>query len=169
MPICALGYLGVRSDRRDDWSAFAGRILGMQEVDRGGRTRAFRMDDRVQRLVISDEPGETLAFIGWEVETRDDLADYATRLANAGHAVEAGSHALADRRFVEDLIVCHDPAGNRLELVWNPMRSEDPFVPDRPIDGFKTGAYGMGHAVLHCPGCGRVGAVLSRSSGVLTQ
>ena len=25
----------------------------------------------------------------------------------------------------------------------------DPFVPGRPIDGFKTGPYGMGHAVLH--------------------
>ena len=73
MAITALGYLGIRSDLRDDWSAFAGGLLGMQEVDRAGKTIAFRMDDRKQRLVVSDEPGETLAFMGWEVGDRDDL------------------------------------------------------------------------------------------------
>ena len=36
MAIKALGYLGVRSDRLDDWSDFAGRLLGMQKIDRGG-------------------------------------------------------------------------------------------------------------------------------------
>ncbi len=29
------------------------------------------------------------------------------------------------------------------------MTASDPFVPGRPIDGFVTGAQGMGHAVLH--------------------
>jgi 2,3-dihydroxybiphenyl 1,2-dioxygenase len=149
MAIHALGYLGIRSDRRDDWSDFASNLLGMQEADRGGKVLSFRMDDHVQRLVISDEPGETLAFIGWEVEEKADLDYYATRLDAAGHAVQQGSRELADRRFVEDLIVCVDPAGNRIELVWNPMRTTDPFQPGRPIDGFKTGPMGMGHAVLH--------------------
>jgi 2,3-dihydroxybiphenyl 1,2-dioxygenase len=149
MGILALAYLGIRSDRTEDWSDFAGRILGMQEIDRGGSVRAYRMDDRTQRLVVSDEPGETLAFMGWEVEARGDLETLAARLSDAGHTVEPGAQALADRRFVEALIVTHDPAGNRIEIVWNPMRSDDPFRPGRPIDGFVTGAYGMGHAVLH--------------------
>lgn len=149
MPINALGYLGVRSDRLQDWSAFAAGLLGMQEIDRGGRSLAFRMDDRKQRLVVSDEPGETLAFLGWEVDERSDLEEIAVRLEAAGHAVEQGSRALADRRFVKDLITTTDPDGNRIELVWRPMLSEDPFVPGRPISGFKTGPFGMGHAVLH--------------------
>ena len=149
MAIQALGYLGIRSDKLDDWSGFAGRLLGMQEVDRGGKALAFRMDDRKQRLVVSDEPGETLAFVGWEVESRSDLEAYATRLDQAGHAVEPGSKALADRRFVDDLIVVHDPDGNRIELVWKPMRAEETFQPGRPISGFNTGPLGMGHAVLH--------------------
>lgn len=151
MPITALGYLGVRSDRIDDWSRFASGILGMQQVDRGGRQRAFRMDDRLQRLVVSDEPGETLAFIGWEVAAKSDLDAFASRLENAGHPVTPGGRDLADRRFVQDLIVFHDPAGNRIELVWKPHVSNDPFQPGRPIDGFKTGPLGMGHAVLHVP------------------
>ena len=149
MAVTALSYLGVRSDRLDEWSDFAGSLLGMQRLDRGGKAMAFRMDHQVQRLLVSDEPGETLAFIGWEVETRADLECYAARLERAGHAVHLGQTALADRRFVESLIWFLDPDGNRLELVYNPLRTDDPFRPGRPISGFKTGPLGMGHAVLH--------------------
>lgn len=149
MAISALGYLGIRSDRLDDWNAFACHLLGMQAVDRGGKNLAFRMDDRKQRLVVSDEPGETLAFMGWEVSEKSDLNTYATRLDKAGFAVKQGSAELADRRFVSDLVVTHDPAGNRLELFWKPSIASEAFVPGRPISGFKTGPYGMGHAVLH--------------------
>jgi 2,3-dihydroxybiphenyl 1,2-dioxygenase len=149
MAICALCYLGIRSDRLEDWGDFAGKLLGMQKIDRAGKSMAFRMDDQQQRFVVSDEPGETLAFIGWEVEDRDDLEVYAARLEANGHKVTTGSRELAGRRLVEDLIVCHDPAGYRIELAWNPTKTTDPFVPGRPIDGFKTGPFGMGHAVLH--------------------
>ncbi|MBX2839671.1 MAG: VOC family protein [Gammaproteobacteria bacterium] len=151
MPIRSLGYLGVRSDRIDDWTYLANKILAMQLDDRGGKQLSFRMDDLVQRFVVSDEPGETLAFIGWEVSQQSDLQDYAARLDNAGHKVVQGSADLADRRFVDQLIVTHDPAGNRIELAWNPHKSEEAFTPGRPIDGFKTGPLGMGHAVLHVP------------------
>jgi 2,3-dihydroxybiphenyl 1,2-dioxygenase len=148
MAINALGYLGVRSDRLDEWSDFAGGLLGMQKVDRGGKAVAFRMDDRSQRLIVSDEPGETLAFMGWEVDDREDLETFAGRLDEAGYEVSPGGRELADRRLVDELIVTHDPAGNRLELFFRPMIASEPFVPGRPITGFKTGALGMGHAVL---------------------
>ncbi|MEZ5810007.1 MAG: VOC family protein [Rhizobiaceae bacterium] len=149
MAITSLGYLGVRSDRLEDWSDFACRLLGMQLADRGGRNLAFRMDDRRQRLVVSDEPGETLAFMGWEVADKADLDAYAARLDAAGFAAEPGSRDLADRRFVGELIVARDPAGNRIELFCNAETALEPFVPGRPISGFKTGPLGMGHAVLH--------------------
>ena len=58
MAICALGYLGVRSSQMDDWSDFASKLLGMQQLDRAGKTLAFRMDDRKQRLIVSDEAGD---------------------------------------------------------------------------------------------------------------
>ncbi|MEM6309108.1 MAG: VOC family protein [Pseudomonadota bacterium] len=147
--ITALSYIGIRSDRTTDWSQFAGKLLGMQMVDRGGRNMAFRMDDQAQRLIVSDEPGDTLAYLGWEVGARNDLDALAARLEAAGHAVVAGERGLADRRLVEDLIWCIDPAGYRVEIVYGPLKTDDPFVPGRPIEGFKTGPYGMGHAVLH--------------------
>jgi len=149
MALTALSYLGVRSDRLDDWADFAGHLLGMQQIDRAGAALAFRMDDQRQRLVVSNEPGETLAFMGWEVEHPGDLEDFAARLERAGTPVHQGSRALADRRFVSNLIYFLDPAGNRLELVHGPMIADRPFRPGRPIDGFVTGAQGMGHAVLH--------------------
>ncbi len=149
MAINALGYLGIRSNKIDDWSDFAGKILGMQKIDRGSKALAFRMDDQRQRLLVSDEEGDTLAFMGWQVEHRDDLEMYAKRLDVAGVTVHLGSKSLCDRRFVSDLIWVDDPMGNRVELFYGPMLASDPFVPGRPIDGFQTGPYGMGHAVLH--------------------
>ncbi len=151
MAITGLGYLGVRSDRLGDWSEFATALLGMQQIDRAGKQLAFRMDDRKQRLVVTDEPGDALACMGWEVGDKGDLDDYAGRLENAGITVEAGSRELADRRFVSELIAFDDPAGNRIELFAGAFVSSDPFVPGRPISGFKTGALGMGHAVLNVP------------------
>ncbi len=149
MAINALAYLGIRSDKLDDWSDFAGRILGMHKIDRGSTALAFRMDDRMQRLLVSNEPGDTLAFLGFEVDTSDDLQHYAARLEAAGVAVHSGAGALADRRFVREMIWFLDPMGNRVELIHSPMLASDPFIPGRPIDGFKTGPLGMGHAVLH--------------------
>lgn len=147
--ITALCYLGVRSDKNEDWAEFAGHMLGMQCFDQGAKNLAFRMDDQMQRLIVSDEPGDTLAYIGWEVSEKSDLETLAARLEDHGHSVQWGDGALKQRRFVEEMIYCHDPAGYRIEFVWNPVKTDEPFTPGRPIDGFKTGPYGMGHAVLH--------------------
>ena len=56
--------------------------------------------------------------------------------------------ALADQRFVSDLISFRDPDGNRLEAFHGPMLADAPFKPTRAISGFRAGALGMGHAVL---------------------
>ena len=69
------------------------------------------MDDQAQRLIVSDEPGDTLAYLGWEVDNRDDLNTYAARLENAGVKVSSATVDLASRRYVEDLIYFTDPAG----------------------------------------------------------
>ena len=140
-------YIGINSDKLQDWHGFASGLLGMQAVDQADVQRTFRMDDHRQRLVVQNAPGEPLAFLGWEVA--EPLDTVAARISDAGHRVEAGSRSLADQRHVADLIVTHDPAGNRLELITGPMTTTDPFQPGRPISGFKTGPMGMGHAVLH--------------------
>lgn len=149
MAICSLGYLGVHSDRMDDWSEFAEKLLGMQKVDRGAGALSFRMDDRKQRFVVSGEAGDNLAFMGWEVDDRNDLQAFAARLDKADIPVTLAPAELADRRFVGEMIFFDDPAGNRIELFADPMVDSQQFSPGRPHSGFCTGPCGMGHAVLH--------------------
>ncbi len=153
MTLLSLGYIGVRSRRLEDWQSFATGLLGMQLVDTAGGVRAFRMDDRRQRLLVThdadDGAGDALAFLGWEVADASALASLAAKLESHGVAVAPGSRQLAEERHVADLIVFRDPAGNRLEAFHGQAVAAEPFKPGRPISGFRTGALGMGHAVLH--------------------
>jgi len=52
MAVQALGYLGNSTQNIDEWSDFATRQLGLQLVDRTTSSRAFRMDDRRQRVIV---------------------------------------------------------------------------------------------------------------------
>ncbi|AQZ53944.1 VOC family protein [Martelella mediterranea] len=149
MSIISLGYMGINSKRLGDWEGFATDLLGMQKVDQGGPMRMFRMDDRKQRLIVTGEGEEDLAFMGWEVGSPEDLEALAARLENAGFPVTLHGASLSDQRHVARLISFHDPDGNRLEAFYGPEIASDPFLSGRPISGFKTGSLGMGHAVLH--------------------
>ncbi|MCC6889304.1 MAG: VOC family protein [Hyphomicrobiales bacterium] len=149
MAIQALSYVGIRARSLEDWAAFGTKLLGLQEVERSRTSLAFRMDDRKQRLVIAEDGGEGVAFFGWEVADAAALEAHAARLEQAGVRVKRGTRALADERRVADLIVLDDPVGNRLEIAHGAETTSEPFKPGRNISGFRTGALGMGHAVLH--------------------
>jgi 2,3-dihydroxybiphenyl 1,2-dioxygenase len=148
MKLQALGYVGIRTKKLEDWSAYATRFLGLQLVERSRNALAFRMDDRKQRIVVEAEQGEGPSFYGWEVENAKALDDLAAHLETSGIKVARGSRALADERRVKDLVVFSDPIGNRLEVFHGAEIASDPFRPGRAISGFRTGALGMGHAVL---------------------
>src|SRR5262245_37644852 len=144
----ALGYVGVRSDRLDDWATYASRFLGMQVDECSAKSLRLRMDDRKQRLVVAPDVGEGAALFGWEVADAATLDALAARLEAARITVTRGGRALADERRVKDLIVFTDPIGTRLEAFYGPEVTAEPFRPGRAISGFRTGPLGMGHAVL---------------------
>src|SRR6476660_3690673 len=150
MDIQGLGYVGIRAKSLEDWTNFGTRFLGMQLLERTGKTLALRMDDRKQRVVVSEDGGEGVAFFGWEVADAAALDALAARLEAAGVEVARGSRARAGERRVEDLVVLADPQGNRLEIFHGAETASEPFKPGRAISGFRTGPLGMGHAVLHC-------------------
>ena len=100
-------------------------------------------------LAVSSLREKGIEKIEVEVENKEDLELFATKLEKNNIEVNQGKNSFADKRFVEDLIYFNDPQGNRVELVYKPMNDTDPFKPGRPISGFKTGALGMGHAVVH--------------------
>ena len=72
----------------------------------------------------------------------------ASRIADAGHAVEEGDARLCIARRVHRLVRTTDPAGNTVELFVDPDEAAQPFVSEAFPEGFRTGALGMGHAVL---------------------
>src|SRR2546430_2047470 len=149
MDIQGLGYVGIRAKSLEDWTTFGTRFLGMQLVERSAKSLALRMDDRKQRVVVSEDGSEGVAFFGWEVADAAALNDFAARLQKAGIEVARGSRALADERRVKDLVVLADPLGNRLEIFHGAERASEPFKPGRSISGFRTGPLRIGHAVLH--------------------
>lgn len=51
MTVQAMGYFWGRTFRLDDGNSLATGQLGLRAVDRGGALRAYRMDDRKQRLI----------------------------------------------------------------------------------------------------------------------
>ena len=148
MALTALGYVGIRTKKLEDWADYGTRFLGMQLVDKSRGALALRMDDRKQRVIIHTDEDEGPSFYGWEVADGAALDALAARLETSQVKVARGSPALADERRVKDLIVFSDPLGNRLEVFHGAEVATDPFRPGRSISGFRTGPLGMGHAVL---------------------
>src|SRR3981189_3669067 len=95
MNLQALGYVGIRTRKLEDWSAYATRFLGLQLVDSSRNALAFRMDDRKQRIVVEAEQGEGPSFYGWEVENAKALDDLAARLERSGGRGAPRARALA--------------------------------------------------------------------------
>jgi 2,3-dihydroxybiphenyl 1,2-dioxygenase len=148
MTLSALGYVGLRSDRLADWAAFGPAFLGLQLVERTGGVLKFRMDDRRQRIIVSDAEDAAHTF-GWEVADATAMDAVAARIEAARLPVERMLSADLALRGVTAGIRFADPAGNRLEAFHGPESAETAFRPGRPISGFRTGPLGMGHVVLH--------------------
>lgn len=151
MAVQALGYVGIEARSPEDWAGYGTDFLGLQLVERSAGQLVFRMDHRRQRLVVTPGERDGARFFGWEVADAAALEAIAARLDAAGVAVTHGTRALADQRRVAGLVSLQDPLGNRIELVHGAEATDAPFIPGRNISGFRTGALGMGHAVLTVP------------------
>lgn len=154
--IDALGYVGIRTTRLEDWASFGPRFLGMQLVDRSRETLTFRMDDRKQRIVVRQDNADGAAFFGWEVPDAEALDRLGARLDAANVRVTRGARNLADERFVKDVLLFSDPAGNTLEAFHGAEIASEAFMPGRAISGFRAGPLGVGHAVLMVDSIDRV-------------
>jgi 2,3-dihydroxybiphenyl 1,2-dioxygenase len=154
MAVQAMGYFWAGTDRLDDWTSLATGQLGLQAVDRGGAVRAFRMDDRKQRVIFDGGLPEGERFFGWEVADAAALDTLAARLEAAGVAVRRETADVAGQRCVAEVISFRDPAGNRVEAFHGAQISDEPFRGGRSTGGFRAGAHGVGHAVLIVPNIG---------------
>ena len=144
----ALAYLGVRGPDLGAWRSFATEVLGLQAAGETETSLMLRMDERAHRLTIEHgDPG--LAFLGFELATRPELDELVDRARGAG--VEfTDDPELAAVRQVRHLARGTDPAGNQVELVVGLATATSNFVSPRGV-AFKTGAQGLGHAVILVP------------------
>ena len=157
--IQSLGYIGLQSSKLDDWATFGSQWLGLQLSERTRGELRFRMDDRKQRVIVSDDrspgaAGENAQFFGWDVTDARALDALAARLDGHSIPVRKLARAVCQQRRVADGIVFADPAGNRLEAVHGAEVADLPFVPGRSVSGFRTGLLGMGHVVIRVKSVG---------------
>ncbi len=129
--VSSLGYLGFEVSRLDEWEEFATKVLGLGVAERGaGGARgaiALRLDDYRQRIVLEEGAADDLAFIGWEVQSREGLEALRRRLEEAGVAVAEASPDEAAARRVAGLVRFTDPNGVATELFHGPELAPEPF------------------------------------------
>ncbi|KAI9015907.1 biphenyl-2,3-diol 1,2-dioxygenase [Hyaloraphidium curvatum] len=105
------------------------------------------MDARALRWLV--DAGAEADATGWEVDDAGKLEELRARLREKGVAFEELTGEEVRARRVAEGIAFRDPEGNRHEAFHSAGVAGEPFVPGRPISGFRTGDMGLGHAVLH--------------------
>ncbi len=147
--VSSLGYLGFEVSRLDKWEEFATKVLGLAVAERGDRDEmVLRLDDYRQRIVLKEGEADDLAFIGWEVDSREDLEALRRRLEEAGVAVANASTEEAAGRRVAGLVSFTDPNGVPTELFHGPELAPMPFASPLAPSGFVTGKLGLGHVFV---------------------
>lgn len=148
-PDLRLGYLVFEAKRPQRWADFCHRTLGLPQplVNLDG-SRGWQMDGQAQRLIVQEGPSDDLTALGLHCANEQVLDALAQRIAEAGHPVEEGDARLCIARRVHRLVRTTDPAGNAVELFVDPDEAVHAFASEAFPEGFRTGALGMGHAVL---------------------
>ena len=147
--IKGLGYIGCEVTDLRAWDKLLDGVYGLERRrDSGVQVRHYRMDDNHHRLALHKADRDRLKYIGWEVESQEDLERLAAALSDKGLEVKAGSASLRARRAVMDLFAVSGPDNVRLELFFGPLQDFQPFTPQRGMEGYNTGDLGMGHLVM---------------------
>lgn len=147
----ALSYVLVDTRNIDGWLRLATGLAGLQAEHVGDAVR-LRMDERVQRFVLQPTDGPASLGMGYTVTDAGVLAAVAQRLAAAGFATTAATDDELALRGVVGMRHFRDPDGYRVEIAHGHASTDRPFVPGRPVGGFRTRAggvdLGMGHTAL---------------------
>jgi 2,3-dihydroxybiphenyl 1,2-dioxygenase len=145
----SLGYLVFEVSRPDAWRAFAVDILGCQIADdAAGEACALRVDEAAYRLLLRQGKADDLAVLGWAMRDAAALENFRECLENVGIGVETFTAAdLAARRVTAGLRF-RDPQGLVNEAVIGLPAAGTPFASVVTPGGFRTGEFGLGHAVL---------------------
>ena len=144
-----LAYLALQVRDPARWRRFAVDMLGLPAptINDDG-TLALRLDDRVHRFILRQGAADDIDALGWEVAEQKDFDGTVARAQSAGAHPAMGDTALCKARHVERLVHFTGPDGVRNELVMGLGQAGTAFASKLMPGGFRTGAMGLGHAVL---------------------
>ncbi|WP_028604963.1 VOC family protein [Ottowia thiooxydans] len=151
--INALSYVLIGTPDLPAWIQMATTIAGLQaeEVEPGKSVR-LRLDDKVQRLLLQAGTGKPTLGMGYTVTSPEALTAATAKLEAAGFSVTPSTAEERALRGVSAMAHFIDPDGYRVELAHGLQSAATPFVPGRPIGGFRTRAgdidLGIGHTAL---------------------
>lgn len=147
--VSALGYIGCAIKDAKGWDRLLTRIYGLER--RGDSPKGmhhYRLDEYHHRLTLHEAHRDRLEYLGWEVDTQEDLERLAEHLRANGVKLNRGNAKLREERAVMDLVWCTGPDKIRSEIFFGPKQDYQPFTPQRGIAGYNTGHCGLGHVVL---------------------
>lgn len=147
MTLHTLAYVGINATDLDAWQQYATRVLALEVVDRDASALRLRMDDKHHRFCIHLAAAPGLAYLGFDVSHVQELEHLTAQLAALGYPATAGTAPECRQRQVMAMQVFADPSGNRVELCVG-HKGGAHYTPPRRMSGFKTGALGLGHAVM---------------------
>ena len=118
----ALGYIGCHISDPAAWKQMLEEIFALElRADGDDSVQRYRMDEQHHRLALYESDRDALSYVGWAVETRQDLDDLAASLIAKGIEVERGDSELCAERSVMDLIVFEGPDAVRTEVFFGPV------------------------------------------------
>lgn len=151
--ITALSYVLVDTPHLPAWTQMATTIAGLQaeEIEAEQSVR-LRLDDKVQRLLLQATTGKSRLGMGYTVNDAKALESVVAKVEAAGFPVTPSTEAERALRGVSAMAHFVDPDGYRVEIAHGLQDAATPFVPGRPIGGFRTRTgdtdLGIGHTAL---------------------
>jgi 2,3-dihydroxybiphenyl 1,2-dioxygenase len=152
MAVSQLAYIGIGVSDMAAWESFARDILGMEIGERShDGTVYLRMDEYHHRIALHPSGGDEILYVGLTTATPAAYEDGKVALKAAGITLVPGTPEELENRRVIDFVK-FETGGLPFELAVGPhLDFARPFLPGRPMSGFKTGALGLGHVVLRTP------------------
>jgi 2,3-dihydroxybiphenyl 1,2-dioxygenase len=148
-----LGYLGFEVTDRAAFGSYLRDVIGLQS----GRATAvdvdaWRVDDKVGRLLVHEGPTNDAAYLGFVAVNEEAFARSVERMQAWGASMTEGTAAEAQLRGVDHLVHTVAPWGTRIEIALGIAEGSMPFASSLMPGGFVTEGVGVGHAVFFVGG-----------------
>jgi extradiol dioxygenase len=147
--IYGIAYVGYESPNHRSMEQYGPEVYGFGlNESRDDGSVYLTMDDHDYRIAVHPGPVARQVYVGLSLKDKWEFENAVETLRSAGIAVKVGDEDLEAQRGCYGVAQFNDPAGWPMELCYGRKIATGSFVPGRPISGFQTKRYGLGHTVL---------------------